>query len=180
MNISALSELSAASTAAATKATKVDPNTTFLQPGDASALERIYGQTTLAGLESDPNGQGFLQEINILRGNGVTGSIASFVPAAELTSSDAALLESITGTKTIAAAVSSQNGDELMDNIAAGRELGYLSGNVTTAFLKNILTAANVSEVAGGWTGLPSSSFLEQAIAYVQNEAAASTLDTNA
>jgi len=158
----------------------VDPNTTFLQAGDASAVERIFGQTSLAGLESDPNGLAALQTINIERGDGVTGSIASFVPAAALTPTDASLLESITGTKTIASAVSSQNGQDLLDNIAFSRENGSLTGNVTTAFLQNILTAANVSEAAGGVSGLPSSSFLEQAIAYVQNQATGSTLDANA
>ncbi len=182
MNITALSETYVPNTSPLTsgKATAADPNTTFLQAGDASAVERIFGESSLAQAEANPDSLTTLQWLNRTRENGYTANVGDYLPEAELTTSDTALIEKVTGTTSLEAAGSTTSGNDLILNIAFSRENGSLTGNVSTAFLGNILTAAKFSEGIGGITGLPSSSFLEQAIAYVQNEAASSTLDTNA
>jgi hypothetical protein len=150
-------------------ANSADTSTPFLTPNDISTLERLYGKSNLTELEADPNGLDALNVVNNIRKNGVQGDITTFMPAANLTSSDASLLENLTGTTTIAAAVaSSSDALSLALNISGNRQDGSLVGNVSTGYLQNILTNSTQLEMEGESGHLASSAFLDQAITDIQ------------
>jgi hypothetical protein len=108
--------------------------------------------------------------IDNIRKNGVQGDIATFLPEANLTSSDASLLEKVTGTTTLAAAVaSSSDALSVTLNISGNRRNGSLVGNVSAGYLQNLLTYSNQLDAADESDHLTSPASLEQAITTLQS-----------
>jgi hypothetical protein len=89
--------------------------------------------------------------VNGDRKNGAQGDITTFFPEANLTSSDVALFETMTGTTNISAALTSggENMTSLLIDISSDREDGSLKGDVTTGYLQNLLGVSVQMENAG-------------------------------
>jgi hypothetical protein len=140
-------------------------------------------QVVSLAVEATPNGLVAVKVIDNIRKNGVQGDIATFLPEANLTSSDASLLEKTTGTTTLAAAVaSSTDALSLTLNISGNRQDGSLVGDVSRGYLQNLLAYSNQLDAAGESDHLASPAFLEQAITNLQSpptqQLSASTVNT--
>jgi hypothetical protein len=159
---------------------QVDSSTAYLTEDDISTLERVFGKSNLEDLKADPDGLKTLQTINKMRQRGVIqGSLANYMPEANLTAADARLLERLTGCKSIHDATrSSFDALSLMMNVADTRLDGSLVGDISTDYLQNLREASALAAKAKSQS-IASMAFIQKAVAAIQAEieSKAGTLD---
>ncbi len=105
----------------------------------------------------------------------MTGDLAQYMPEASLTASDDLLLEKMTGTSSVGAAMGSSEQAFLLGmNIASDRQDGSLTGDISAGYLNGLLATAQQVEMQGSYGHTVSSSFLEKAIDDLQSGSAPS------
>jgi hypothetical protein len=140
----------------------------YLSEDDISTLEKATGAGTFSDLET--NYSSSLEHFNTAREDGtVSGDLEQYLPTSQLTASDDALLEKVTGTTSIGAAVnSSPDAFGLMMQISGDRASGVLTGNITASYLNNLLPVAQQAASGGESGTVTSTDFLDKAISEVQ------------
>lgn len=99
----------------------------YLTDDDIKMIERLSGTTTLADAELNPHAQALAASLGTKRQNGwIQGDASKYYVYAQLTDSDAKMIEGITGTTTLIDAMYTANPDVtgLVLNIAGDRTDG--------------------------------------------------------
>ena len=154
----------------------------YLTDGDVKMIERLSGTTTLADAELNPNAKALAVSLGTKRQNGwIQGDASQYYGYAQLTDSDAKMIESMTGTTTVIDAMfkADANVTGLVMDIAQDRGDGSLSGDVTTDYLQKIVDFDNtqLAYVKGHGMSLSASGIsvsidtLNRAIEYLKEEA---------
>jgi len=154
----------------------------YLTDGDVKMIERLSGTTTLADAELNPNAKALAVSLGTKRQNGwIQGDASQYYGYAQLTDSDAKMIESMTGTTTVIDAMfkADANVTGLVMDIAQDRGDGSLSGDVTTDYLQKLVDFDNTQLAYVKGHGIsPSASgisvsidTLNQAIEYLKEEA---------
>jgi len=154
----------------------------YLTDSDVKMIERLSGTTTLADAELNPNAKALAVSLGTKRQNGwIQGDASQYYGYAQLTDSDAKMIESMTGTTTVIDAMFKADGNVtgLVMDIAQDRGDGSLSGDVTTDYLQKLVDFDNTQLAYVKGHGIsPSASgisvsidTLNQAIEYLKEEA---------
>ena len=171
-----------ASTSATTSTTTKKPED-FLTDADVKMIEYVSGTTSLDAAEQDPNAKILAVSLGTKRENGsVQGDVSKNYFYSQLTSSDAKMIESMTGTTNIIDAMNSKNSVDVQGlafEIALDREQGSLTGTITTDYLNNLVAfdTNQLTKYGGAGITVPLD-LLNQALAYTKSNV--QTTDTTA